>query len=102
MNRIERARAAWRNRGQARPAFAAPVDAGQESVWDYPRPPCIEPDSRRVTVSFEGILLADTTGAVRVLETASPPRSRREDLFDLSVDTPVAVQIGDGVFIGSI
>ena len=73
MNRIERARAAWRNRGQARPSFAAPVDDGQESVWDYPRPPCVEPDARRVAVSSEGVLLADTTGAVRVLETASPP-----------------------------
>jgi uncharacterized protein (DUF427 family) len=46
---------------------------GQESVWDYPRPPRLEPSSRRVEVSVDGIVIADTTRAFRVLETYHPP-----------------------------
>jgi uncharacterized protein (DUF427 family) len=48
-------------------------ESGQESVWDYPRPPSIEPVSRRVRVVFNGETIADTTGALRVLETSHPP-----------------------------
>jgi uncharacterized protein (DUF427 family) len=46
---------------------------GQESVWDYPRPPRIEPTSERVVVRFGGEVVVDTTSAVRVLETSHPP-----------------------------
>lgn len=46
---------------------------GQESVWDYPRPPRIEPSSEHVMVSFEGNLIAETRSALRVLETSQPP-----------------------------
>ena len=46
---------------------------GQESVWDYPRPPKLEPSTRRVRVEFAGETVADTTRAVRVLETSHPP-----------------------------
>jgi uncharacterized protein (DUF427 family) len=46
---------------------------GQESVWDYPRPPRCEPSARRVTVDFGGHRIADTRGAFRVLETSHPP-----------------------------
>ncbi len=46
---------------------------GQESVWDYPRPPRIEPCSERVVVRVAGLVLADTTRALRVLETSQPP-----------------------------
>ncbi len=46
---------------------------GQESVWDYPRPPRIEPTSERVVVAFHGMPIADTTRALRVLETSQPP-----------------------------
>ena len=45
----------------------------RESVWDYPRPPRIDPLGRRVRVELGGETLADSTGAVRILETASPP-----------------------------
>jgi len=45
----------------------------QESVWDYPRPPRVEPERRRVTIEFAGKLIVDTTDAVRVLETSHPP-----------------------------
>ncbi len=46
---------------------------GQESVWDYPRPPRLEPSSRRVKVEFGGEEIASTTRAYRVLETSHPP-----------------------------
>ena len=44
-----------------------------ESVWDYPRPPRVEPDARVVRVELDGSMVAETTRALRVLETASPP-----------------------------
>jgi uncharacterized protein (DUF427 family) len=46
---------------------------GQESVWDYPRPPRLEKTDRRVRVVFNGVTIADTTGAYRILETSHPP-----------------------------
>jgi len=46
---------------------------GQESVWDYPRPPRVEQTSRRVRVVFNGEVVADSTRAWRVLETSHPP-----------------------------
>lgn len=45
----------------------------RESVWDYPRPPRIEPVDRRVRVSLAGELIAESDGALRVLETAGAP-----------------------------
>lgn len=46
---------------------------GQESVWAYPRPPRLEPTSRHIRVIFNGITIADTRRAFRVLETSHPP-----------------------------
>jgi uncharacterized protein (DUF427 family) len=46
---------------------------GQESVWDYPRPPRLEDTDRRVKVVFGDVTLAYTTRAKRVLETSHPP-----------------------------
>lgn len=48
-------------------------EAGQESVWDYPRPPRIEPVAERLRVIFNGVTVADTINGYRVLETSSPP-----------------------------
>lgn len=48
-------------------------DPGQESVWDYPRPPALEPVAARVRVVFGGVTIADTTRALRILETSHPP-----------------------------
>jgi uncharacterized protein (DUF427 family) len=45
----------------------------RESVWDYPRPPRIEPLDRHVRVVLGGETIAESDRAVRVLETASPP-----------------------------
>ena len=44
-----------------------------ESVWDYPRPPVVEPCRRRVRVELAGHTLADSDAALRVLETSHPP-----------------------------
>jgi uncharacterized protein (DUF427 family) len=46
---------------------------GQESVWDYPRPPKLERTDKHIQVFFNGELLADTRQAWRVLETSHPP-----------------------------
>jgi len=56
----------------SRPTRVAP-GPGQESVWDYPRPPRVEAVPERLRVVVDGELLADTTGGFRVLETAGPP-----------------------------
>jgi uncharacterized protein (DUF427 family) len=70
---LKQARKRWRYRGNNRPDFALPVNPSQESVWDYPRPPRVEPDSRIVRVVFNDETIAETDRAIRVLETASPP-----------------------------
>ena len=67
------ARESWKNTGQRRPSFALEPGPGQESVWDYPRPPLLDPDDREVTVHFGTDLIARTHAAYRVLETAGPP-----------------------------
>lgn len=46
---------------------------GQESVWDYPRPPRLEPNTRHLVVVLGGRVVADTHGGYRVLETSHPP-----------------------------
>ena len=48
-------------------------DPGQESVWEYPRPPRLEDSDRRVKIVFGGVTIAYTTRAKRVLETSHPP-----------------------------
>ena len=65
--------------------------ARRESVWDYPRPPRIERDPRRLRVELGGETLADSTRSLRVLETASPPTFYvpREDVrMELLSDAP--------------
>lgn len=42
-------------------------------MWDYPRPPAVVPFSGRIRVVHAGTVVADTTGAIRVLETSQPP-----------------------------
>lgn len=46
---------------------------GQESVWDYPRPPKLEQTNKQIKIYFNEALIADTTRAWRVLETSHPP-----------------------------
>ncbi len=46
---------------------------GEESVWDYPRPPRVEAAPERVRVDFAGRTIADSARALRVVETAGAP-----------------------------
>jgi uncharacterized protein (DUF427 family) len=60
---------------------------GQESVWDYPRPPRVEAVTDRIRVVVDGLTVADSSAALRVLETAGapvyylPPADVRVDLL---------------------
>lgn len=63
----------WSHVGRHRPPFAVPPGPGQESVWDYPRPPRLVVDQREVVVRRDDVVVATTHRAIRVLETASPP-----------------------------
>jgi len=53
------------------------MHAGQEmkteSVWDYPRPPRVEPSSKQIRVVFNHTAVAESHRAIRVLETSHPP-----------------------------
>jgi uncharacterized protein (DUF427 family) len=46
---------------------------GQESAWDYPRPPRVEPSHERVEVWLGEVRIAASTRSLRVLETSHPP-----------------------------
>lgn len=46
---------------------------GQESVWDYPRPPRIEDSQKHIQIIFNGVVIAETQRAKRILETSHPP-----------------------------
>ncbi len=70
--RIEQEQRKWDALEGERPQRDVP-GPGQESVWDYPRPPRVEPVTAPIRVEFGGIELAQTAAAYRVIETASPP-----------------------------
>ena len=79
----------WRRLKRARPSPDDIVTPGpgQESVWDYPRPPRLEPVSEPIRVIFNATTIADTRNALRVIETAGapvyylPPQDIRMDLM---------------------
>jgi uncharacterized protein (DUF427 family) len=50
-----------------------PLGPGEESVWDYPRPPRLERVPVRIEIVLGGVLIASTSDAWRVLETSHPP-----------------------------
>jgi uncharacterized protein (DUF427 family) len=62
-----------RPRPPATPATRIVPGPGQESVWDFPRPPRVEPSAERVVIQFGGQVVADSRDTVRVLETSHPP-----------------------------
>ena len=72
-----------------------PVGPGQESVWDYPRPPALARAHEQVTVRHGGVIVADTARAWRILETAHAPayyvpaEDVRTDLLTASTTTTV-------------
>ncbi|MEO5964531.1 MAG: DUF427 domain-containing protein [Candidatus Limnocylindrales bacterium] len=71
------------------PGGVAPVlpGPGEESVWDYPRPPRVEAVPERIRVLVGGIVVADSSRALRVLETAGAPvyYVPREDVIEAAV-----------------
>ena len=73
-----------------------------ESVWDYPRPPRIDPDDRNVRVAHRGIVVAESKTAQRVLETSHPPafylppHDVRTDLLKRGSGTSVCEWKGGG------
>lgn len=75
------------------PSDIARPGPGEESVWDYPRPPTLEPLTQHLEVIFAGITVARTTQALRVIETAGapvyyfPPDDVRMDLLSRSEQT---------------
>ncbi len=56
----------------SRPAPETP-GPGQESVWDYPRPPALDHSTETVGIVLGGCTIATTTRSLRVLETSHPP-----------------------------
>ncbi len=63
----------WNFNGKVKPSFAIEPKDGEESVWDYPRPPSIQRDSRTVLIILNGNRICETRKALKVMETASPP-----------------------------
>ena len=49
------------------------MDLPRENVQAYPRPPALEQVRQRLTIILGGVVIADTTRALRVLETHHPP-----------------------------
>lgn len=83
--RVGPSRAAW-GRSQ-RPARIEPAGPGEESVWDYPRPPELRQAPGRVRVVHGGCEIASSDRALRMVETAGapvyllPPEDVRMDLL---------------------
>jgi uncharacterized protein (DUF427 family) len=70
---LRAAREQWNWRGQGRPPFASEPEPHQTSVWDFPRPPRLAPESREVRIVWGDVPVACSTRTLRVLETAHPP-----------------------------
>ncbi|MTV27141.1 DUF427 domain-containing protein [Nitriliruptoraceae bacterium ZYF776] len=68
---------------------------GQESVWDYPRPPALDATAEHVVVRFGGAVVADTRAPIRVLETSHPPVYY---LPRADVDTSLLVAVDHATF----
>ena len=77
---------------------------GQESVWDYPRPPRLEETRRHIQVIFGGVIIADSIHAKRVLETSHaptyylPPEDVRLEYFEPSRRRTVCEWKGRAVY----
>lgn len=71
---------------------SGPKQRPKESVWDYPRPPRLEPTDRHLKVSLNGEVVAETSRAFRVLETSHPPTY----YIPLKDCTPGSVRVSPG------
>ena len=65
-----------------------PIRTGQESCWNYPRPPIAVPSDEHVIVEFGGLVVCETRRSIRVLETSHPPTYYlpRDDWADGSLE----------------
>lgn len=101
---IRQARDHWTYRGQSRPDFADEPGPGQESVWDYPRPPHLASDARVVAVRCGAVEVALSRRAVRVLETAGaptfyiPPDDVRLDVLEGAPGSSLCEWKGEAVY----
>ena len=50
-----------------------PIAPGQESVWDYPRPPAIRASDEEIVIVLGGVEICQTRASFRILETSHPP-----------------------------
>lgn len=70
-----------------------PFGPDQESVWDYPRPPILDPTDRLVEVVFADVRVAKSSRTIRILETshppvhAIPPTDVRTELLEMAPDS---------------
>ncbi|MGF1605809.1 MAG: DUF427 domain-containing protein [Rhodothalassiaceae bacterium] len=89
---------------RGRPAQIEQPQAGQRSVWDFPRPPAVEQVPQRVRVVFAGETIADSRGALRIIETAGapvyylPPADVRLDCLDPTDTTSLCEWKGVAVY----
>ena len=59
--------------GQPRGVTPEPCGPGQESVWDYPRPPLLVREEAQVEVVFGGVVVCRAPYALLIKETSHPP-----------------------------
>jgi uncharacterized protein (DUF427 family) len=90
--------------GTAPPPERVEPGPGQESVWDYARPPRLEAVPERLRVIVDGHVIAETTRGLRVLETAGapvyyfPPEDVRMDLLGASPHSTFCEWKGDASY----
>ena len=87
--------------GSSPPPDRVAPQPGQESVWDYPRPPRVESVVERIRVVADGLDIASSVTAARVIETAGapvyyvPPADVRRDLLVPTEHTTTCEWKGD-------
>ncbi len=71
LQRVKPTRSKWAR--SPRPDAIERAGPGDESVWDYPRPPSVGDTNDRLRVECEGHVIAETGRALIVRETAGAP-----------------------------
>ena len=85
-----------------------PPGPGQESVWDYPRPPRLEACHLPITVRFAGETIAETRRAWRLLETSHPPvyylppQDIRQDLLEPAAGSSICEFKGKASYVSIV
>ncbi len=74
-NELQERRSQRRNMVRTRPEAGEIPRPGpdEESVWDYPRPPALQPVPQGLQAIFAGVCVAHTARGLRVIETAGAP-----------------------------